>query len=466
MKIESLKRNKNFILFMTLITAIGLTYWFEERGNLNKELIDVKSHSILDAADLGELKGVKGLKIDFEKSEKGYISRDNHLPLSSARLDEFFKILSGLKVKTFLSDEDVRKVGRNYYIEDDGLKMTFSFEQGQMSFVLGKKLPYDQTFYMEIEKGGKKQMVIASDETADPGVYQNDKDYQRSEAKYKRLQMLFMLTNLYFYDTRIFKDMYAEADKIHFAEIAISTFRNKKFKVNFKNTKTNPEPPAGINYFEDNWISFHGALTKLEAKQAIAPYEPSALNEILSFFEIEDRSGRKIELQLYKKFGEANGYFLTSSLDKVLYVIKPEDARFFFVNVQDFWKKTVEPKSKEYLLTLSFLDHTSAQIRITDKELFRADSVEANTKLKPRPLEFKKLVDFIKTEGDRVSDLTEKPSETLKKSLMKVNFDNKTLNVILEDNDAILVDVDAKIKIHHYVGAKIPFSLKRADYFE
>ena len=55
-----------------------------------------------------------------------------------------------------MRDEDVKKVGRSFYIEDEGLKMTFSFERGAMSFTLGKKLPYDQTFYMEVEKVGKK----------------------------------------------------------------------------------------------------------------------------------------------------------------------------------------------------------------------------------------------------------------------------------------------------------------------
>jgi hypothetical protein len=247
MILEKIKKNKNLSLFLILVTALCLTYWFEERGNQKLELIDTKTHSILDATDLGNLKSVKGLKIDFEVVGKSYFARENHLPLSEVRMDEFFKILSGLKVKTFLKDEDVAKVGRSFYVEDDGLKMTFSFEHGEMSFTLGKKLPYDQTFYMEIEKAGKKQIVIASDESPDPGVYQNDKDYQRSEAKYKRLQMIFMLTNLYFYDTRIFKDMYADAEKIHFTEVAISTFRNKKFKVNFKDTKTAPAYPTAIN---------------------------------------------------------------------------------------------------------------------------------------------------------------------------------------------------------------------------
>ena len=78
----------------------------------------------------------------------------------------------------------------------------------------------------------------------------------------------------------------------------------------------------------------------------------------------------------------------------------------------------------------------------------------------------KKLVDFLKTEGDNVSVVLEKPSEILKKIIIRLNFENRAMGVMLEDNDAILVDLDLKIKIHHYVGATLPFSIKRSDYFE
>ncbi|MGZ3807520.1 MAG: hypothetical protein ACXVCE_05500, partial [Bacteriovorax sp.] len=419
---------------------------------------------ILNAENLGELVGVKGIKIDFEKKGDQYFARDNHLLLSKPRLDEFFKILSNIKVKTFIKDEDVLKVGKAFYVPDEALRLSFQFEKGTIAFTLGKKLEFDQTFYMEVEKEGKKQIVIANDESPDPGMYESDKDYKRSDAKYKRLQVVFMLTNLYFYDTRVFKDLYQDDKLIHFDEISIATFRNKKFSINFKDTTTSPPAPKALGYFEENWLSFHRALTKMQGRTAIAPYEPSALSEVLSQMEIKDRAQRSITLTVYKKFGEQSGYFLTSSLDKVLYVLKAEDARYFFVNVQDFWRKNLAPKEKEYSLGISFYDNKSEQVKIIDRELFKVAATKAG--VTARPLEFKKLIDFLKSEGDHVSDMTEKPSEILKKNIMQLHFDNRSLSVILEDNDAILVDVDQKIKIHHYVGATLPFSIKRSDYFE
>jgi hypothetical protein len=461
------KKNKNKWLFLLLAIAISLTYWFEERGNSNAIKLEQVRSQILNSENLGELVGVKGLKIDFIKRGEMYFSRDKEIQLSKDRLDEFFKILSGVKVKSFLSEADVLKVGRAFYIPDDALKMTFQFEKGEITFSLGKKLEFDQTFYMEITQNGQKRIVVANDDSPDPGAYKSDKEYRVSGAKYNRLSMIFMLTNLYFYDSRVFRDLYTDEKSINFEEITISTFRNKKYSINFKSTTTNPAPPKGIAYFEENWLTFHSALTKLQGRTVITPYEPSVLSEILSQFEIKDRNNRHIMLTLYKVFGEQKGYFLTSSLDKLLYVLKPEDAQFFFVNVQDFWKKNISPEGREYTLGLTFFNHLLDQVKITDKELFKVESINASTsKTTLKTLEFKKLIDFLKMTGDNVTVMTESPSEILRKNILRLNFENKVLSVILEDNDAILVDMDLKIKIHHYVGATLPFSIKRADYFE
>lgn len=459
-----LKKHKNLFLFLILVLSICITYWFEERGTGLALKEEAQRTEVLNSDKLGALKGVRGIKIDFEKKGEKYYSRNNKIQLSNDRLDEFFKILAGLKVKTFLNDVDIAKVGRAHYIPDDSMKLNFQFEKGEIEFTLGKKLDFDQRFYMEISQNNKKKIVIVNDESPDPVTYQSDKEYQVSDVKYKRLTMVFLLTNLYFYDSRVFKDIYTDEKNINFELIAISTFRNKKFTLNFKDTTTLPLVPKGIAYFEDNWLSFHKSLTHLVGRTVIAPYDPSALSEVLSQFEIIDRRGINIILTVYKKFGEQNGYFLTSSLDKLLYVLKPEDARLFFVNVQDFWKKGFYNYGPEFQLAMTFFDNKTETVRVSDKELFKVTPLKSTVKV--RPMEFKKLIDFLKLEGDHVSELIEKPREILKKNIMQLSFDNKRISVILEDNDVILVNHDLKIKVHHYVGSTIPFSIKRSDYFE
>ena len=463
---DKILKHKNLALFIVLIIALAATYFFEEKSNRTKEAIQAKKTALLDVEALGNITAIKGVKLNFEKRGQFFHDKDNGLVLSESRLEEFFQILGGLKVKTFLNQEEVKKVGESFYIPDPTMKMTFHFEKGEVSFILGKKLEYDQSFYMEVVRDNISQMVIVSDESPDPGVYQNDDEYRKSDAKYKRLEVVFLLTNRYFYDTRVFKNFNYTAEKINFKEISIATFRNKKYSLSFEKSATIPPPPKGIKYFEENWVSFHEFLVKLQGKSLYYPADTKLLDEILSQFEVQDREGHKYTMDVYKKYGEENGYFLKTSLDNIVYQLKSEDAQYFFVNVQDFWQKSIVPKEKEFNLKIEFFNKKSEEVKILDKELFKVHPTSVKfTENMIRALEFKRLIEFFKMEGNHVSEFTGSPSEILKKNILRVQFDNRNLSVILDENEAIIVDLDQKLMIHHYVGAKLPFSIKYEDYF-
>lgn len=463
---DKIIKHKNLVLFLVLILALTATYFFEEKSNRNAETALAKKSALLDAEALGEIRGIQGIKLNIVKRGAHYYDVESNLVLAEARLNEFFQILSGLKVKTFLNQDEVNKVGVNFYIPDPSMKMTFKFEKGDMSFVLGKKLEYDQSFYMQVTKGTTSQIVIVNDDSADPGIYENDDAYKKSDAKYKRLEIIFLLTNKYFHDTRVFKDFNYVDDKINFKTMTIATFRNRKYSVSFESSTTTPAPPKGINYFEENWIAFHRTISKLEGKSLYYPGDNNALQEPLSQLEVVDREGKKYSLEVYKRYGEENGYFLKTSLNNIIYQLKPEDAQYFFVNVQDFWEKRIAPREKEYNFKLTFYDGKTEEVKIVDKELFKVLPTNAKfTENTIRALEFKRLIEFFKAEGNHVSEMTGNQSELLKKNILRVQFDKRNLSVILEENEAIIVDYDLKIFIHHYVGAKLPFSIKFEDYF-
>lgn len=452
-----------------IIFSLGLvaTYLLEERSNLIKEKNNEVKTSLLNMESLGNIKSISGVKIDIERIGDDYRDRVNHLRLSKDRLNEFFQILSFLRVKKIIREEDVKKVGFSFYIPDQSMKMTFNFENGEAVYTLGKKLDYDQSFYMEIKKNGQSQIAIVSDESPDPGIYQSDEEYKKSDAKYKRLEIIYLLTNKYFYDTRVFKDFHYESDKINFKKIEISTFRNKKYSLNFENQTSIPAPPRGVKYFEENWILFHQFLAKLEGKNLYYPADFSLLQEALSLFEVTDRKNRRYTLEVYKKYGNENGYFLKTSLNNIIYQLKPESGQYFFVNVQDFWSKKIIATKKEYPLTLTFFNGKKEAVKVYDKELFRVlpeDKKISEASL--RTLEFKRLIEFLKTEGSMVEELHLNQSEIIKKNIIRVQFEDRNLSVILEENEAIIVDLDQKLMIHHYVGAKLPFSIKYEDYFK
>ncbi len=457
-------KHRNLFLFIFLIIFIGITYWWEEKGTIDKKAEDLTRYSILDSKELGELIGFKGVKLNFKKVGEDFVAANNNLELSKNRVSEFFTILAGLKVKNAIGNADVSKVGRSFYIPDESMKMNFKFAKGELEFILGKKLDFDQAFYMEITRDGNKQIFVVNDESPDPGVYVNEKDYNKSEAKYKRLQTMFLLTNVFFYETKVFSHFSYDEKKINFKKIDVSTFRNKKFQIDFEKTVTVPPVPNGLIYDEDNWIAFHKTLTNLSGKDIIYPVKLSNLDEVLSRLEITDREGKSYTLDVYKKYGSLLGYFLKPSFSDKIFELKNEDAMYFFVNVQDFWKKQLTPTSKEYDLKIIFQADKGLfeTIHISDKEMFNATSLKKNLRI----LEVKKLIDFLKLSGDHVSEMV-KPSDLNQKDMiLDLYFENRHLGVMLEDNDVVLCDFDNKLKLHHYVGKTIPFSYRLHDFFE
>lgn len=460
------KEHRNLSLFIILIIALSLTYLFEEKRNKDREELKKRELSILDVDSLGDLDRFTGIKINVLKKETGYFSADNNLLLSNKKIEEFLRILSGLKIQKILRPEEYKDIPIDQFIPNKDLSLSFYFKAGFLRFTLGKKLDYDQSFYMEVERENERKLMIVRDDSPDPNVYTDNTEYRTSSFKYQRLQMLFYLTNIFFYETRVLKDFEYAETQINFKKIEIATFRNKKFLIDFEKTQTNPPKLNGLEYFEDNWLSFHNALINLEAKTIYFPYDSSKLDEILSVFNVEDRKGRKYTLELYKKYGSLGGYFLKTDFDKNLYELNMELAKYFFVNVQDFWQKKVVNFESNYSLKLIFPREKNREVElsISDQELFDAKSPSGKSVIVSN---VKMLMDFLKRPADHVDSLEGvKEGADEKKILFNLQFKNSKLGVMLLDNEIVFIDLVNKVKFHFYQGGTIPFGTKIGDYIK
>lgn len=462
---KKLLKNKNVLLFLVLILLLVGTYIFEERGTINKKFETDRASQLLDTQKMGDLVSIKANTINLVKRGEFFYDPANNIVVSDLRLDEYFTILSSLRTIKSIPQEEIQKAGLNQFIPENAPSIEFGFDKGFLKFTLGAKVQFDQSFYMQVTKENREEVYLVQDISADPGAYQSEEDYRTSDVKYKRVLYLFYLTNKYFYDTQIFRGLDYKEDKINFDEMAISTFRNKKFLLDFKKTQTLPIPPKSVGYFEDNWISFHQFLTNLEGKEIIYPFEKKQLDEVVSHFEIKDRTGKKIDLLLYKTYQKKPGYYLTTSLSDYLYEIDGKVAQHFFVNIQDFWNKKFWPSEKNYSLKLDFYNGKSLSVNVEDGALFKvSDSLASQVKYKQ--LAFKKLVDYLKTGGDFVEEMSIKQSDLLKNRVMSVVFNKKVFDVILEDNGVIILDQTNQVLYHFYSGMTLPFGIKLEDYKE
>lgn len=459
-------KKSNLILLAVLILGLTATYFFHEKRNSEEALIEDSSSRLLDFSTLGDIKRFTTQKADIVKEGEKYFLRDSRYAVNGRRLEEVFTILSNIKTQSIIPLSEIQNLGRSAYIPDDQMRIGFYFESETIFFTLGKKLDFDQTFYLEVERlknnRSDKVLVIAKDSSLDEGVYQSEEEMKKSDAKYRRLQAIFFLGESFYRDLRIFKDRYS-SESIDIREISFATFRNKKFTVSFEKTKTFPEAPTGVKYFADNWISFYRTVLALNARGIMTTFKPELLKEPLSVVEILDRDNKKEEFTLYRKYGSLSGYFLVSTLEKSLFELDQDQARYFLLNIQDFWEKKVALPGKVFDLELSQDNAQQLKVKIRDLELFRAEPL---SKLDPDNVNLKKLIDFLKTESNHISKVEKSDRELIQKVRFRMKIDNVLYKVIYEDSDLIFLDTQRNIMYHYYVGNEAPIDLDIKRYWK
>lgn len=468
---QYLSEHKNLSLFVLLAVTILLTYIFEERRTQKNEEIKVYNESLFKSLNPEEFLKLEGDHFELKREKKLYFDSKSSVPLSAAKVHEFLNAFSKLRIERILNNGEVEKVGVLQYFPSQKFYFKAFYPSETLTFILGKKLEYEQSFYVQIirESFNKKstQYVVMSDPSPDPGVYETDLEYKNSQAKYQKIISLLMLSSEIFYDLKIFKDFAFKNDQIYFDKVTISTFRNKKFEVSFKESKTIPPPPSGMTYFEENWISFYQQLVGLTALKIHLNYKPQLLDGPLSLLEIISKEGKKNNLELYRKYEEKIGYFLKADFSPNLYELNAKDALYFLVNVQDFWLKRLRPFGARFRVALTFMNEQILDADVSDGEVFNVEIFGRDglrSKTVPKVLAFKKLVDFFKSNADHVSELSESLVELEKKSILKVKIADSDFYVVADEFDLIICDLSRKIKYHHYVGRDLPFNVKYDDY--
>lgn len=332
---------KNLILFFIAVGLATFTYFFQELKDREAFEEAEKRGVLLDLEKLGALKGFQLPKASLTKQGDQYLLSSGELA-DERKIDWFMKILGGIRMKRKIPSDDWTPEKRAQFFPNDDEKMEFIFEKGRVSFLLGKKLDFDQSFYMEVYDGKITSRVVAFDAGEMETIYDKDQGH-RSDHRYRRFQSLFYLDNKFLKDYRIFRHWMSK--KWSLLEVTIDNKGNRKYSLNFPDAQTSPKIPFFLRRNEKMMKEFEEGLVKLEGKFYAADEVSLSGEELLSEMIVNSSQG-EARLKLFRG-SESKKYYIQSSLDDRTYEVDDKFTQSFMRPVQDFWELSPFPQNPE-----------------------------------------------------------------------------------------------------------------------
>lgn len=324
-----------------LAIAVILTtsiYFFEERAEVKQRATQEQKTMLFDPDELGELKTFSGKNFAIKVEGKSYFSVSPKRLVDQRNVDAFFNELSGLRVSRILSDEELAKVPMSsmFNQESDKNKLFFSFAHKNLTFKLGQKLEFDQSFYMEVNDGKERKIVIAFDNRPIDEVYLQNEAH-RSDMRYRKFKGLIELEQSFFYDMRLVKrEQYPFLQQL--SSIEIKSFRNKSYTLLISDNKTNPSPPQGVAIDTDSFNQNFQDIMSLNAGQVLL--DQKLEGELKSEIILRGES-KELSLKLFWQ-PMTKQYVATINDERDIYVMQADHVSSFFRPVQDFWQMSLD----------------------------------------------------------------------------------------------------------------------------
>ncbi|MAF77183.1 MAG: hypothetical protein CME60_03415 [Halobacteriovoraceae bacterium] len=455
--------NKNVILFLTCIGLGTFTYYYQELGDREQKREREREEEILNFKALGEVKSFELPHVSIQYADGHYELKETQETVDSQRVDKFLGQLSYIKVKRVLSDKEREE--RSQYIPNDDLKMTFHFENGKASFVLGEKLSFSRDFYLEITKEingqQEKQLVIAFNSEVVDEVYAKEVAH-KSDHLYRRFKSLYYLSEDFFRDHRVFGPWMDS--KWSLQRIYIDNNRNKGHSLLLDKKQTNPEIPSFINLNETAVREYEKELAYLSAKRVISFHNPKILNneKRLAMVIVSSTKG-STRFNLYKDLNqEFKGYFLAFPDRSYLYELTQEQAELFLGSVQRFWSlKLWQGKRPDGLkLNMNFPDGKyQVNLPPVTEQVFKVTSDRGRA----IHLEFQKLINFLSGPADYWV-----AGEGIAENYLKqfsLDWGEGEFFLMIRSGEVLLYHRESMQGLIFKIQGRIPFGVVEGDYF-
>ena len=461
---------RNVFLFIILVLLIIFIYFFEEIGGKNRRQVLEQEGLIFDAKDLGELKGFKTQNAELIKGRKKYYTVNKHVLVDDYKVNQVFALLSKIKVKRYLTDEEVKKQNIASYFPEDTVSVTFIFNDANIKFNLGYKLDFDESFYMEVENANTSQWIIAYDSGPMEGIY-SKKNRHNSSNKYDRIKSLLLLDDKFFYDMYIFKAQKKDSTFQIWDNVKINNIKEKKsFDLSFSKLQTSPNIFKGLIYNKKAIKDFGMRLLSLRGIDITTQFSKIGLKNLLLKLEFNIGFDNAQDVFLYSSYKGKNGFFLITDFDDVLYELEESSAKVLFQKYQSFWDKRIfalysNLGKTDIFFEIKFKDETRYQLKIPASKEFDIVRVIQDDPI-PKIKSFKKLFSFFMERGANYSTIySSNDYNLLKDEIFSLRFEKMHIHVVYNKGELILINKTFQYKLHYEVGDLLPVKSKRSDFF-
>ncbi len=438
---------RNLILFALLSVLLTYTYYSEEIGTFK---FGSNQFDTLAKFKLEDIRKVKLKNALLLKKKNNFVVKKYDFKADDEQVKSLFDVLSHLKMVREIPNKDLAD-SIEKFVPLDSPFIDFELKNKSVRYTFGKKQDFSKRFYLKQEVGKSSRIVVAEDNRPVDMIVDKSTAY-KSSVQYDNLISVLNWNSDEFLNRSIL-----ELNE-SFSKIKIKNNRNIEFSVT-KNGTT-PSAPNGISYEKKFIAGFFDKIYKMKSKMVLLKYNPKILKNKISSFWLDDKG----PYEIYSKYGSLAGYFLVK--DDKLYELKKEQSAPFFLNVQEFWEKSVVSENNKIHqnenIVFQFPKKEEKVINLEIKQHQLRPSLLGKSKTKVNPSEINKLISLLGTPADVLhSNMKESKQSDFKLKLKEWNLD-----IIFEDKILKLVDRKKKVSFYYFVGKNSPISLKYNNYFE
>ena len=400
----------NLLLLIILGLLISIAYFSEERTEQARLEQEKLAAQLYDPSRFGALQGLETPTTKILKGGEYYYTAKDYRISDPKIVEKVFDILSNVKSRRHLTPQEVKALDRKVLFPDDNALFTFYFEKGNLSYLLGRKLDFDRSFYMEIRNSltGLSHVVIAYDQTADEGAYPEE-IFHRSPEKYNRLVSLLRLPDQFFHDLHLLRRTTVQQIYENWKKIEITSERNPAFSIDLEKKTTTPAPYLGLTYIPAHFEQFLTGLVEMRAQKLLLGGKKQHLKDLEVSYSVVKKSGAREFISLYRNYlgeqvavGEFKPYYVHTSLSDDIFVVDEETAKLFRTHHQDFWKKQFFSADQLLVAESEFqfqVDHLSVSLTLRRQKGFEVRAAK-DFNFDPLQSSFKKLFEYFEREAD------------------------------------------------------------------